>query len=143
LSLAHFPPQGFPTVRLTRTVFLLDPENAACPKLRRKKEEIMNQLLKDFVQDAMNQLFGWNTPRQGRLILTHHAFLKMREYNLDTKTLEDAFRFGDSVSEEKIIRVYPGYLVGLIYKPEDTQLFKGKDHDTRFVIITCWKGVRP
>jgi Domain of unknown function (DUF4258) len=76
-------------------------------------------------------------------VLTQHAFRKMQEYQLDTKTVEDAFRYGEEISEEKIIRVYSGYSVGLIYKPEDTKLYTGKETDTRFVIIICWKGVRP
>jgi hypothetical protein len=102
----------------------------------------MHQLFTEFLMDTLRQLCGWAKPRQGRIILTHHAFVKMREYQLDPHTLEDTFRFGEEIAEEKIIRTYDRYSVGLIYKFDDTQLLKSTKQETRFVIITCWKGVR-
>jgi hypothetical protein len=91
----------------------------------------MHQFFKDFALDIVRQLFGWGSPRSGHLILTRHAFNKMHEYQLNTLTLYDAFRHGDEVKDNMIIRQYMDYSVGLTFKPGSRV--------NQFVIITCWK----
>jgi hypothetical protein len=96
---------------------------------------IMKQLLKDFLLDTLNQLFGRHYPRSGKLILTRHAHEKMREYQLTIATLKDAFRYGEAQEKDGkfiIIRKYTFTTVGMYYK-----------HDLatdKYVITTCWKG---
>jgi hypothetical protein len=95
----------------------------------------MKQLFKDFLQDTIRQLFGVQTPRVGRLVLTRHAHQKMQEHQLTTETLKDAFRYGEAKQKNGkfiIIRKYTFTTVGMYYK-----------HDlaaNKYVIITCWKG---
>jgi hypothetical protein len=102
----------------------------------------MQQFIKEFFTDALYQVLGWQRPRSGRLFLTRHAFLKMREYQLDPETLQDAFRFGTPIEEDRVIRHYRDYSVGLIYKLDETQLLRSNPAETKYLIITCWKGVR-
>ena len=94
----------------------------------------MQQVLKDFLIDAMYQVFGWAKPRDGRLILTRHAVTKMYEYQLDVDTLADVFRHGEEGANGKITRPYANYSVGLYYRYDEAE--------NTYVITTCWKGVR-
>jgi hypothetical protein len=97
----------------------------------RRKRGNMHEILKDFAQDMLRQLFGWGKPREVRLMLTRHAVHKMHEYQLDVDTLKDVFRYGERTGE-KITRQYANYAVGLYYKYDEAQ--------QKFVITTCWKG---
>src|SRR5690349_10768373 len=96
-----------------------------------KPRDRIGEFLEELVDEALRQLFGYVKPRSGKLGLTMHGFLKMREYGLDVKTLEDAFRHGVEVKEKMIIREYAGYTVGLTYDWNET--------GTGYVIISCWK----
>ena len=96
--------------------------------------------MKEFLTDLFRQIFGMQKPRTGNIIITRYAYQKMREYQLDCKTLEDAFRHGEEVKEGKILRKYANYSVGMFYKTEETQLHKHIKSENRYVIITCWKG---
>jgi ABC-type branched-subunit amino acid transport system ATPase component len=80
--------------------------------------------MKEFLTDMFNQIFGFQKPRTGKIIITRYAYQKMREYQLDDKTLEDTFRHGEEVKEGKIIRKYANYSVGIYYKLEETQFHK-------------------
>ena len=92
----------------------------------------MKQILKDFGWDMLRQLLGWSAPREGKLILTLHAYQKMRQYQLDEHTIADVFYRGEEVRKDTIIRKYYNYSVGIIVKPAHRA--------NQFVIITCWKG---
>jgi hypothetical protein len=92
----------------------------------------MQQVLKDFLIDAIYQVFGWGKPREGKLIVTRHAVTKMYEYQLDVNTLADVFRHGEEGANGKITRQYANYSVGLYYRYEAA--------DNTYVITTCWKG---
>ena len=92
----------------------------------------MQQILKDFLMDMVRQVFGWSTPRRGRLMLTRRAFIRMRQYHLDAETLIDVFRHGERQGE-KITRQYANYSVGLYFIYDAA--------DGTYVITTCWKGV--
>jgi hypothetical protein len=94
----------------------------------------MQQALTDFGMDIIRQLFGWDKPRQGKLIITRHATTKMHEHQLDVATLKDAFRHGQAGRNGKITRQYANYSVGLYYRYEAAE--------NKYVITTCWKGVR-
>jgi hypothetical protein len=102
----------------------------------------MHQLITDFVQDVLSQLFGVSIPRAGSVRLTNHAFLKMLEHGLSFDYLVDAFRFGETVGADTIMRAYPDFTIGLIYKRVIRKAVKHYGREKQFVIITCWKGVR-
>ena len=93
----------------------------------------MQQVLKDFLMDALYQVLGWAKPRDGKLIVTRHAVTKMHEHQLDVDTLKDAFRHGEAGRNGKITRQYADYAVGLYYRYDAA--------DNTYVITTCWKGV--
>jgi hypothetical protein len=93
----------------------------------------MQQVLKDFGRDIIRQLFGWGTPREGKLMVTRHAVNRMHEHQLDVETLKDVFRHGEEGSNGKITRQYANYAVGLYYRYEAAE--------NTYVITTCWKGV--
>jgi hypothetical protein len=97
-------------------------------------------LMKEFLMDMFRQVFGVQKPRAGKIILTRYTYQKMREYQLDTDTLEDTFRYGEEVNEGKIVRKYANYSVGMFYKLEETQFHKNIKPEEQYVIITCWKG---
>jgi hypothetical protein len=90
----------------------------------------MQQTLKVFGRDIIRQLFGWGTPREGKLIVTRHA---VNEHQLDVDTLKDAFRHGEAGTHGKITRQYADYSVGLYYRYDAAE--------NTYVITTCWKGV--
>ena len=96
-----------------------------------KPRDRIGEFLEELVVEALHQLFGYTRPRSGKLGLTLHGFQKMREYELDVQTLEDAFRWGVEVKEKMIIREYANYTVGLTYDWNET--------GTGYLIITCWK----
>ena len=98
----------------------------------------MNQIIKDFTNDVLKQLFGWTKPREGKIILTRYTIERMREYGLDFETLEDVFRYGKGNSR-KIIQKYANVIVGLYYKVEKS---KYKPTENIYVITTCWKRKR-
>ena len=93
----------------------------------------MKQILKTWCADIIRQLFGWGTPREGKLIITRHAVNKMHEYQLDVDTLADVFRHGEEGTHGKITRQYANYAVGLYYRYDAGE--------NKHVITTCWKGV--
>ncbi len=94
----------------------------------------MQQILKDFSRDIITQLFGWGKPRDGKLIVTRHAVNRMYEHQLDVNTLADVFRHGEEGTNGKITRQYATYSVGLYYRYDAGE--------NKYVITTCWKGVR-
>ena len=75
----------------------------------------MRQPLKEFVFDIIRQLFGWSKPRVGEIITTPYTMQKMREYGLDSATLEDVFRHGVG-NKHKIVQRYSNVTVGIYYK---------------------------
>jgi hypothetical protein len=97
----------------------------------------MSNILQEFVMDLFSQIFGFQKPRTGRLILSMWAHKKMEEYQLDFDTIDDTFRYGDEVKDGMIVRQYANNSVGIIYKLDDVQPF-GKT-DKQYVITTCWK----
>jgi hypothetical protein len=98
----------------------------------------MNQLIKDFTNDVLKQLFGWTKPRVGKIILTRYTRERMREYGLDFETLEDVFRHGQGHSR-KIVQKYANVIVGLYYKVGKS---KSNPSENINVITTCWKRKR-
>lgn len=85
----------------------------------------------DFLKEAANQIFGVQNRRTGKVMLTHRAFIKMQEHQLDTDTLEDTFRNGQETDEGKIVQDYYNFSVGMYYAWDEV---KGK-----YIITTCWK----
>jgi hypothetical protein len=103
----------------------------------------MTHVLKDFLVDMLRQLFGWNTPRDGKLVFTRNAFTKMHDFQLDEKTLVDTFKHGEEVhkgDKMQITRTYANYSVSLWYKVIYTPIHHNLRSEKRYLIITCWKG---
>ena len=94
--------------------------------------------MKEFLMDLFRQIFGIQKPRTGKVIITHYAYQKMREYQLDEKTLEDTFRHGEEIKEGKIVRKCANYTVGIYYKVEQAPLHKSLEPENRYIITTCW-----
>ena len=75
--------------------------------------------MKQFILEIFNQIFGWSQPREGKLVFTRNAFIKMHEYQLNEKTLTDVFKYGEEVDKgdkKQVTRQYANYSVGLWYK---------------------------
>jgi hypothetical protein len=105
----------------------------------------MQQLLTDLLKDTLKQLVGWRTPRRGKLVLTRHALVKMHEYGLDQATLENAFQFGEAIPRGDTVQIthrYAHYSVNLWYKVIYTPYHYNIRSEKRFLVVTCWKGVR-
>jgi hypothetical protein len=103
----------------------------------------MKQLLKDFVQDMIRQLFGWSKPREGKLVFTRNAFQKMHDYQLDEKTLVDTFKHGELVDKGdkiQVTRKYANYSVGFWFKTIYTPFHHNLKSEKRYLVITCWKA---
>ena len=110
-----------------------------------KKKERIGQVIQEFWQEALRQLFGWVSPHEGTLTLTTSAAFKMYEWQLDEATLQDAFRFGvhtDRGDKVQVIRQYQDYSVGLWYKVIYTPYHHNLPPEKRYLVITCWKGVK-
>jgi hypothetical protein len=102
----------------------------------------MKQLLKDFLVDMLRQLFGWSTPRQGNLVLTTAAKVKMEQLGIDLATLQDTFTYGEEVDKGdkmQITRQYANCSIGLWYKTIYTPYHHNIPSEKRYLIITCWK----
>jgi hypothetical protein len=65
----------------------------------------------------------------------------MKEHQLTTDMLEEVFRYGKIVEENKIVLTYDTYEVGILYVLDETRITRGNLDAELFVIITCWKGV--
>ena len=109
-------------------------------KLRRDIQHEVRKLS----QTACSQLFGWDAPHAGTLVLTTAATIKMHAWQLDEATLKDAFRFGEHSEKGdkvQVIRTYQNYAVGLWYKVIYTPYHHNLPSEKRYLVITCWKGV--
>jgi hypothetical protein len=100
----------------------------------------MNQFIKDIGREALQQLFGLQKARGGKIILTRHAVQKMTEHKLDRETLENAFRHGRQGRGGMIIHKYARYSVGLYYKRLQPPIHSLKQSETTYLITTCWRG---
>jgi len=103
------------------------------------------EVWKELAAEALRQLFGWVSPHEGKLILTTSAAIRMHDWQLDEATLQDAFRFGehtDKGNKTQVIRHYRDYSVGLWYKIIYTPPHRNIPSVKRFLVITCWKGVK-
>ena len=100
----------------------------------------MNQVIHDIGREALRQLFGFQKPRSGKLVLTRYAFQKMTDYKLDQETLENAFSHGKQARAGKITHKYAHYSVGLYYKRLDSPIQKPLQSENTYLITTCWRG---
>ena len=91
----------------------------------------MNRFFKSWIKDILKQIFNTSPSRSGDILLSRHAYIKMREYGLTEKYIKDVFAHGERVKNNMIIRKYNGYQIGLIFE---------YDEEARVnVIISCWK----
>ena len=99
----------------------------------KKKNKFMDliMIVGELIDGALYQIAGWQKPRTDKLVLTHYAFKKMEEQQLNTETLKDVFRYGKEIKQGMIVRQYQNYSVGLTYTLNDTY--------DKYLIITCWK----
>lgn len=103
----------------------------------------MKNILHEFVVDLFNQIFGFQNPRTGKIILTRNAYTKMRDYQLTEATLRDTFKYGEEVEKHdkvQVTRQYANYSVGLWYKVIYTPFHSNLKSEKKYLIITCWKG---
>jgi hypothetical protein len=100
----------------------------------------MKQVIHDIGREALAQLFGFQKPRRGKLVLTRYAFQRMTEYKLDRETLENAFRHGRQARAGKITHKYARYSIGLYYKRLDSPIQNPQEPQDSYLITTCWKG---
>jgi hypothetical protein len=110
-----------------------------------KHRSTIGHEFRKLLQTARSQLFGWGISHEGTLVLTTSAALKMHEWQLDEATLQDVFRFGEHTNKgdkAQVIRHYQNYSVGLWYKVIYTPAHPNIPSEKRYLIITCWKGVR-
>ena len=61
----------------------------------------MKQLIKDFIRTAKEQIFGEELPREGKIVLTKKAFLKIAEWALSKETLELTFQYGTKTKQRE------------------------------------------
>jgi hypothetical protein len=107
----------------------------------------MNQILKDLLKTAKEQLFPVREtlPRTGKLVPTVKAVNKMKEWYIDEQTLRLTYQVGEKkfrkdVGFWEITRKYQKYSVGFWYV-EEYQPKKGTSEVEKIVrVITCWKG---
>jgi hypothetical protein len=109
-----------------------------------RREGTVRQFLVEFLEEAVSQVLGWDTPHEGKLVLTRGAVAKMHECQVSEGYLEDAFRYGQHTSKGDVVQVtrrYSGYTIGLWYKVIYTTPHPNVPSEKRYLIITCWKGV--
>lgn len=83
---------------------------------------------------------GWTTDT-GRAradksapVFTNKCRYKMKEWNLSEKQLIDVLYHGAAVGQNKLVRQYNGYSIGIYY---------GRDkRDGHYIIYSCWKQNR-
>src|SRR4051812_21395888 len=108
-----------------------------------KHRSNITRVCRELVQTALNQLFGWGSPHEGKLVLTTSAAVKMHDWQLDEASLQDAFRYGthtDKGDKVQVIRNYQNCSVGLWYKVIYTPAHPNIPGEKRYLVITCWKG---
>jgi hypothetical protein len=66
--------------------------------------------MKTFAIEILKQLFGFSSPREGKIILTNHAISRMYEYGLDERTIRDVFRNGKERKPGMIIQTFTNTL---------------------------------
>jgi hypothetical protein len=96
----------------------------------------MNKIALEFLEQTLDQLFGMKPAKKGKLGITYFGLKKMKDEGLDYKTLEEVFRYGEEIKQDKdhnmhmLVRKYKEYTVGLTcqYHREDE----------RYMITNCW-----
>ena len=79
--------------------------------------------------------------RIGRVHISKWCFSRMQEYQLASDQLEEVFRYGREIEENKLVYSLGDDLVTIIYVKEYTRIFRGDLNDIGFTLITCWKEV--
>lgn len=83
---------------------------------------------------VIRSLFGESEPRTGKLTLTKKAAEKMHKAGMSRSTLFDVFRYGYEINDNRIVRDYTKYIVGIVIKADESTEIEG-----RFLVLTCWK----
>jgi hypothetical protein len=91
----------------------------------------MSRFFKSWINDILKQLFGKSPSRSGDILISRHAYIKMREYGLTEKYIKDVFAHGEMIKKNMIIRKYNGYQIGLIFDYDEEAPVN--------IIISCWK----
>ncbi len=77
--------------------------------------------MKQVILHILRQLFGWQKPRGGKLVLTHRGTSEMYQNGLNPEILKDVFKYGVETRKGLIVRRYAKYTVGMYYKYDETQ----------------------
>jgi hypothetical protein len=75
--------------------------------------------------------------RSGKLTLTPFAERNMRSAGLDIATVYDVFRYGDVITENRIVRICRDYEIGIEITPDKKATVEG-----RYLVLSCWKTAR-
>jgi hypothetical protein len=105
---------------------------------RREREEVnnMGKAALEFLEQAIDQAFGTQPARKGKLGITWFGQKKMFDEDLSYKTLEEVFRYGEEIQQDTdkdihmIVQKYKDCSVGL------TAQYHSRDD--RYMIINCW-----
>jgi len=102
----------------------------------------MKQHVKVIAREILRQVFGIQKPRDGKIVLSRHAFDKMTEHKIDRVTLENAFRFGKKTRAGMILHKYARYSIGLYYTRIQSPVTKALEvkQEQTYIITTCWRG---
>ena len=85
-------------------------------------------------------IFYAGKKRIGRLSMSKLCFFRMQEYQLTYELLEEAFRYGREIDENKLVYPDGDRFIGVIYAEDHTRggVFRGNLNDIWFTLITCW-----
>ena len=89
----------------------------------------MKKFLKACLKEVLKQIFG--TKPSQKFIFTKNARLKMSEYRITERQINEVFTRGRNVKEDMRIRDYNGYHIGIFYTVDKAT--------NAYVIISCWK----
>ena len=89
----------------------------------------MKKFLKACLKEAFKQLVG--TKKSSRFVYTKNARLKMSEYRITERQINEVFTRGRNVKEGMMTRDYNGYHIGIFYTVDKATAAS--------VIISCWK----
>lgn len=103
--------------------------------------------MKKVIQEIIRQIFGKGEelPREGKLVLTKHAYEKMVDWGLDNETLKLTYQVGDKRYRKneqvfEIVRKYEYYKVGMWFVEEYQPVKREVESEKIIRVITCWKG---
>jgi hypothetical protein len=101
-------------------------------------------IIKEFLQTILEQIFGEELPRPGKLVLTRKAREKMMDWGMSEEGLKLTFEYGAKIKREnrifQVSRNYRYYSENLWYIEEYKPIKGTAEIEKVCLVITCWKG---